>query len=53
MLPISEAYGMLSVFSVDVEVRRSSVGSMGEVMDLPDEMLNRLAIVLINDGWEM
>ena len=38
MLPISEVYGMLSVFLVDVEVQRSSVGSMGEVIDLPVEM---------------
>ena len=53
MLPISKAYGMSSVFSVDVEVQRSSVGSIGEVIDLPDEMSNHLAIVLINDGWEM
>ena len=44
---------MSSVFSVDVEVRRSSVGSMGEVRDLPDEMSHDLAIVLINNGWEM
>ena len=29
------------------------MGSMGEVMDLPGEMSNRLAMVLINEGWEM
>ena len=29
------------------------MGSMREVRGLPDEVLNRLAIVLIKDGWEM
>ena len=50
---MSDAYGISVVLSVFVVTRRSTDGSMGEEIDLPNEILNLLVIVLINEGCDM
>ena len=53
MLPMRDAYGMLTVSSAFVAVLRSSEGSIGDVTNHPEEMLNHLVIVSMKDRWEM
>ena len=53
MLPMSDAYGMSVVLSVSVVVQRLIDGSMGDVTDCPDDMLNCFVMVLMNEGCEI
>ena len=53
MLLMNDVYGMSVVLSASVVVQRLIDGSMGEVMDHPDDILNCFVIVLMNKGCEM
>ena len=53
MLPMRDAYGMSVVLSAFMATRRLTDGSIGEVIDLPNEVLKLLAIILIKEGCEM
>ena len=44
---------MSVVLSAFMVMHRSSDGSMGEVIDLLKEILNLLAIILMNEGLEI
>ena len=53
MLLMSDAYRMSVVSSASVLAHRLIDGSMGDVTDCPDDMLNCFAMVSMNEGCKM